>query len=76
MASCRTHENSFTVYPPGWTPFSRRIVVLVSPAGFDVAPTGTDLDDWSDTVFGAAVDAAASCRSLIGCRFESPALPI
>jgi len=60
MAYCRPHRDAFTVYPPGWTPFLRRIIVHVSPAGFDVAPSGAGLDDWSDTACGAAVDASKS----------------
>ena len=60
LACCRTHGDAFTIYPPGWAPFSRRIIVLVSPAGADVECNGAGLDDWTDTAFGASADASAS----------------
>jgi len=43
---CVTHGRAFTLYPPGWFPFSRRPVAVRSR-------------DWTKTIFVAAVCAAA-----------------
>ena len=56
---CSEHICSFTVYPPGWLPFGRRPIVHVTASGFDVGGLGDGVEAWSETTFGAAVDAAA-----------------
>lgn len=43
---CVTHSHAFTLYPPGWFPYSRRPVAVRSR-------------DWTKTIFVAAVCAAA-----------------
>jgi hypothetical protein len=60
LARCKVHKVTFTVYPPGWTPFSRRINADVSLAGFDIEGGVEGLESWTHTSFGAAVDAEAS----------------
>lgn len=54
---CLEHDCSFTVYPPGWLPFGRRPIVEVTASGFDVGGLEKGVEAWSETAFGAAVDA-------------------
>lgn len=58
MARCRTHGIAFTLYPPGWLPFGRRIVLAVAPSGLIIDDPGPGLDAWSETCFGATVEAS------------------
>lgn len=55
---CSTHKKSFGIYPHGCAPYSRRKNVEVSPGGFDIEGNFPDLTSWTDTSFGAAVDAS------------------
>lgn len=54
---CLTHRISFTVYPPGWAPYSRRPLAAIDHSGCAIEPVD-DESQWSDTVFKAAIDAA------------------
>lgn len=55
VVRCRTHDLSFTLYPPGHVPYGREPVAPVSPDG---EPTGNGPDRFAGTIFGAALDAA------------------
>lgn len=55
VVRCRTHDLSFTLYPPGHVPYGREPVAAVSPDG---EPTGKGPDRFAGTIFGAALDAA------------------
>jgi len=59
---CPAHDCTFTIYPPGWSPYGRRRIVVVSHAGFDVEDHDAGLDAWTETAFGASSDADAGCR--------------
>ena len=54
---CETHDTSFTVYPPGWTPYARSLLVLVDHNGHILKPEAS-VSCWIDTVFEAAVEAS------------------
>jgi hypothetical protein len=54
---CKTHKASFTVYPPGWTPYARSPLISVDHNGHAVEPKA-EVSGWIDTVFEAAVDAS------------------
>lgn len=51
---CLIHICWFTIYPPGWLPFGRRILVDLDSQGEAVEGK----DHWENTEFGAAVDEA------------------
>lgn len=51
---CLIHSCWFTIYPTGWLPFGRRILVDLDPKGEAVIAE----DCWEDTGFGAVVDEA------------------
>ena len=51
---CLIHICWFTIYPPGWLPFGRRILVDLDSQGEAV----TGQDHWENTGFGAVVDEA------------------
>ncbi len=53
---CKTHNCSFTVYPPGWLPFGRRSIIPLTPSGFDIHGLGVS-EGWQETAFGASIDA-------------------
>jgi len=55
---CVTHKVAFTVYPPGWVPYARKILLLLDHGGCEVE-TENQHNRWSETVFEAAADAAA-----------------
>jgi hypothetical protein len=69
VARCRPHRRAFTLYPPGHVPYGRTAIAPVSSDGALIrdAPSeaGTPGEapiappSFSDTVFGAAIDAAA-----------------
>lgn len=54
---CYIHCRIFTLYPPGWTPYSRKPLVHLA---LDFTPTNTDegVDKFTGTIFDAALDAA------------------
>ena len=55
---CVTHSLSFTVYPPGWVPYARKILLSLDHSGGEViSQCGTG--GFADTLFAAAADAAA-----------------
>lgn len=62
MGRCATHNCTFTIYPPGWSPFGRRTTVVISHAGFDLDDHDAGLGAWQQTAFEASSDAAAGCR--------------
>lgn len=55
---CVTHKVSFTVYPPGWIPYSRKALLFVDYSGCEVE-TENGCYQGASTVFEAAADAAA-----------------
>ncbi len=61
VARCRTHARSFTVYPPGHVPYGRVAVVPVDLGGREVRRESGGRG-FADTLFGAALDAAAGER--------------
>lgn len=58
---CLIHRCYFTGYAPSWLPFGRRPMVHATPDDLDVFGFEKGLNAWSETAFGAVVDAAA-CR--------------
>jgi hypothetical protein len=61
---CRGHGHAFTVYPPGYAPYTRKTLVAVAPDGCVLRrseSTGEQPDNtrWEATLFEAALDAAA-----------------
>jgi hypothetical protein len=54
---CEAHDISFTVYPPGWTPYARSRLLLVDHNGHILKPEAS-VSCWIDTVFEAVVDAS------------------
>jgi hypothetical protein len=68
VARCELHDRAFTLYPPGHVPYGRSAVAPVSSDGelLRDAPSGERTageapitpPSFSDTVFGAAIDAA------------------
>ena len=55
---CGVHGRRFTVYPPGYRPYSRRALAPVDPRGELVLEGGGDVD-WSSTLFEACEEAAS-----------------
>ena len=63
VALCRKHKHAFTVYPPGYAPYTRQSVAPAAPNGSLLhraePATGLPADTpWGATLFGAALDAA------------------
>jgi hypothetical protein len=60
IVRCRTHDRSFTLYPPGFAPYQRRPILQLAPEGRAVLhEESTDpLADFEDTLFQAALDAS------------------
>lgn len=61
---CTTHVRSFTVYPPGYVPYARHILVSLSPSGEKALSPSTPAlakltDLFRGTFFQSALDAAA-----------------
>lgn len=54
---CVIHAQSFTVYPPGWVPYARKLLALVDHIGGAVH-IAKDLSPWRETVFEATLDAS------------------
>lgn len=54
---CETHDTSFTIYPPGWVPYGRSLLLLVDHNGHILKPE-EKASRWVDTAFEAAVDAS------------------
>jgi hypothetical protein len=71
VLKCKVHGRAFTLYPLGHVPYGRVAVAPVSVDGEPLRPaSGADSDDgnlrsrpgrdgWSQTLFGAALDAAS-----------------
>ena len=55
---CETHDLSFTIYPPGWVPYARSLLLLLDHNGHILEPE-EKVSRWVDTVFEAAVDASS-----------------
>jgi hypothetical protein len=60
---CHTHRKAFTLYPPGYAPYARRIIAPVGPDGGMLRPEGKveKAERFRDTLFDAALDAADGC---------------
>ena len=59
VARCRTHQQAFTLYPPGHVPYGRVAVIARAPDGSPIqAARAAPLDAYRGTVFEAALDAA------------------
>lgn len=58
VVCCRTHRVSFTLYPPGFTPYGRKPMAVLSSAGFPQA-TDTERRPFEGTLFQAVLDGAA-----------------
>ena len=54
---CVTHDGSFTIYPPGWVPYARSLLLLVDHNGH-ILEAKEKASRWGETVFEAAVDAS------------------
>lgn len=52
---CKTHKVTFTVYPPGWTPYGRKAVVPLSEDGYPE-------DNWDKTYFAACLQMSQGVR--------------
>lgn len=64
VVECTTHGGCFTLYPPGYAPYLRQPVLLLSPDGREVVREPVDCEqasEWRGTLFEAAVDAKAGC---------------
>lgn len=55
---CRTHRLGFTLYPPGYVPFGRQRLALVAPDGHVIELEVAGVEAFTDTLFGAALDAS------------------
>jgi len=55
---CKEHNIGFTLYPPGYYPYSRHTLAPVSPDG-SLLVEQTDKHRFSGTLFDASLDAAA-----------------
>lgn len=62
MYRCCVHGKVFTLYPPDWTPYSRRSFVALGPDGSDTLHDGGARLGWAHTVFQAIIDAAEGRR--------------
>lgn len=58
VCRCVVHEVTFTVYPPGYVPYSRQPVAPVAEKCMPAERPGK-VSEWKGTVFDAALDAAA-----------------
>ena len=62
---CHDHEIFFALYPPGFTPYSRRLLAPVDESG-DLLPVEDEREPsvqrWRGTLLDAALDAAAGER--------------
>lgn len=58
LLSVQGTSHFFSVYPPGWTPYGRRILLHVTPAGEEVSGLPASTSSWLDSAFGASVDAS------------------
>ena len=55
---CLDDGASFTVYPPGWTPYERKALVGLDHRGCTLAPEAGE-SPWEGTVFDGVVDASS-----------------
>jgi hypothetical protein len=55
---CKEHNIGFTLYPPGYYPYSRHTLAAVSPEGIEITEKAEG-HRLSGTIFDAAIDAAA-----------------
>lgn len=56
VVRCRTHNKSFTLYPPGYVPYGRKLVGNLGEDGNPIVGL-TDAERFSGTIFDAALDA-------------------
>ena len=73
VARCRTHACGFTLYPHGFAPYRRQPVLKITPDGgpMDTEEVGLD-QDFADTVFAAALDAASGRPWARDCHDSMP----
>jgi hypothetical protein len=55
---CITHKHCFTLYPPGYTPYGRKLVLRVAADGGMVLDLEDGAERFRGTQFDAALDAA------------------
>lgn len=59
VVRCHTHQQAFTLYPPGYVPYARRPVAAVVPDGGLPRPEAQEqAENFRGSLFEAAVDAA------------------
>ncbi len=73
IVRCQTHGRSFTLYPPGFAPYARQLLVPLAPDGEQIS-VADEIAVFDDTPFEAAID-AKSGRAWARESDESPALP-
>ena len=59
---CNTHDIGFTIYPPGYYPYSRHTLAPVDIEGNRITKAYDKTSLFSGTVFEAAIDAAAGIQ--------------
>lgn len=60
VVRCHTHQQAFTLYPPGYAPYARRPVAPVVPdGGLPRLEAREQAENFRGSLFEAAVDAAA-----------------
>lgn len=67
VGACRSHRRWFTLYPPAWTPFARKPLFDLTPAGDLIISER----QWSHTLFQALIDAADGQPWPIEARFST-----
>ena len=73
VARCSIHGCAFTLYPPGFAPYRRQVLLRVSPQGESIPGVGRSrLEALSSTLFEAAADA---CRGRPWARSSDADLP-
>jgi hypothetical protein len=58
---CVEHRISFTMYPPGWTPYGRKQLVHLDHHGQTIEHDNA-LEPWKDTLFAAVIDGSEDLR--------------
>jgi len=58
VVCCKVHKIGFTLYPPGYYPYSRHTLAPVDSEGNQLTRSDDELDLFAGTLFAAATDAA------------------